>query len=296
MDITVITKNKTRPARIENGYFKFLQDDISLKILDHRTDILGEVYDLDCHDYNCLRLSPLEGIYWLYREGSMECYYSGWGQSTVTLCERKRYLNFIISKNACSSIRYNSLILDNYLLPNQNYGDIWGYKQLINFMCYKNIDQLIFKNYRKFIIIRNPIDRFVSILNYILDNNKDIHIGSPYILRNGISDRLVMEQAFMLASLLNMNKLYQIGDQHFLSQYSAIYEVDLNNIDDVVDIRYLNQYMQNIYDIQFKSINITGNKTFSIKSFNNYDIERINLIYAKDYPLIKNLEHKFYIP
>lgn len=296
MDITVITRNRTRPAKIENGYFIFPQDNTTLKILDHKTDDVGEVYELDCKDYNRLRPSPLDGIYWLYKEGSMECYYSGWGQTTITICEKKRFLNFIISKNACSSIRYNSLILDNHLQQNQNYGDIWAYKQLINYMFHKDVDQLIFRNYRKFIIIRNPIERFVSILNHILDISKGVHIGSPYILRNGIEVRLVMEQAIMLARLLNMNKQYQIGDQHFLTQYSAIYEVDNDNIDDVVNIKYLNQYMQNIYDVQFQSINITKANQFSIKSFSNYDIERINSIYAKDYQMIKDLETKFYIP
>lgn len=203
----------------------------------------------------------------------------------------------IIGKVACSTI----IGLFYNLLYNKNYkGQIWRHPYIEAIFNKSKIrlkknELYNFKDYKKFVILRNPLDRFVSIANY----SKSVfnNVGFPYLYKYSyIEDKSKFIDAIIAicyGQYLMENTSYK--DEHFMSQSEQLKGIKLENqIDDFVDINYINQYFLNKFNVVLPNINKSKNKFIKKEDISPIQMKRIRRIFNEDFKLYKKTI--FWIP
>lgn len=228
--------------------------------------------------------------------------HNSWGQSLgykLIFSRSTNISSYLISKNACSSLF--TLFMNkelNYKLDEEENPWFNGEIQfqakaeniLLNDLFYR--DQTIKKSH-KFIVLRDPVKRFVSLVNYSRDPTN--LVGLPFN-KNNIFDENYSEYIEMFLAICRCSKKIKdsyFKDQHYMSQKEHLKGVNLDEINDFVNIEDLNTYLtlKGFNNIQQ---NYSNEKFIDENDLSKEQILEVKEIFKEDYELIKNI--KFWKP
>ena len=120
------------------------------------------------------------------------------------------------------------------------------------------------QNSKHIVILRDPVERFISAANMFLTTGKEIFAGLPLIINN----KLVTT------------------DCHFQPQHKFISNLSLESVDFFWYSNTVVQDIKQFYNLDFKNLNLN----VSTKLINQVDNELIKTLYAKDYELINSVK------
>ena len=202
----------------------------------------------------------------------------------IDITDLKKLLLFIhIPKTGGTYVE--DLFLENgYLVGRfQNKGNFY----LGNFKCNKyhvpfKYQDINFNNYITFTILRDPIERFLSEVNYKY---------FPTFYKNKIKDI----NKFISFFFDENKKISFDGDCHLIPQIEYIYDKNSNKVINILNQNNLNNDLDNFikkYNLDINLIEILVNKRRN--NYDNYDINSENLkliknAYKKDFEFISNI-------
>lgn len=163
----------------------------------------------------------------------------------LSLFNEEKNLNFVmVPKNASTSISIAALTSSK---------DKW-----VPSICFNT------HNSRHIVILRDPVDRFISAANMFLTTGKYLFDKLPLISNN----KLVTK------------------DCHFQPQYNFVSNLSFESVDFFWYSNTIVQDIEQFYNLDFNHLNLNvGNKLIK-----QVDEELIKTIYAKDYELISNVK------
>lgn len=175
----------------------------------------------------------------------------------ILISENKKAVTPIISKNACSTLVRIALLeagkecnVDKY----DRLGSLWTYR---NRLLVKN-DDLV--NYKKFAVIRNPLDRICSAYNTV---------------GNNLYTEDYVNKVINTLENFNPNDI----NRHITSQFV---QYDLSLIDEFVPIEYLDEYLRSIGIDDVKKVNVS-------KSSIKIDNERLMELLSNDFKIYNEI-------
>lgn len=196
---------------------------------------------------------------------------------------------FIIAKNACSSI-----IAAFYRIINPNISDTWSpwipplkHVKLLEDIKIKieageELDEQ-YKGFRRFICLRNPIERFISIANFMYDPTTNV--GYPYLRKYVYCEDPHKFINFVLDLCRGNSLLPELRDEHLMQQVDQLKDLDLSTIDDFVDIKDINKYFKEVFNIDLKTSNKTREKFVTVDDLTEDHLNQIKEIYKDDFDL-----------
>lgn len=209
-------------------------------------------------------------------------------------CEGLKAFTYIVSKNCCSSIInlfYNTDIssVDSKWFP----WDIINTKNIYKsslFVPESQISEKKHEKYRKFIILRDPIERFVSIVNYA--KGRWNHAGQPYIYPYMYSKNKSKVIDVVIAIIKGLNALDNIyfHDDHFMSQSQHLKNVNLMEIDDIVLNKDINSYFQCVFNVDLPKVNECQERFISIEDLSEKHINEIKSLFKDDYAILNHVK------
>ena len=215
--------------------------------------------------------------------------------STEPRCFRSDTLKcmcYIISKNCCSSIV--NLLYNTDVEPVDKKWEPWEPENIKNvysssiFTTIKQTKEQKFKNYRRFVILRDPIERFVSIVNY--SKGRWNNIGMPYVYNYMYSKNKEEFIDIILAIIKGLNLLdnLQFHDDHYMRQVDHINRVDLMEVDDLVLNKDLTDYMKTMYNVDIPIVNQCLERFISKEDINERQLNEIKQLFADDFLLLEH--------
>lgn len=196
-------------------------------------------------------------------------------------CNIKDNIYFVvISKNACTTLKYLTLRFRNYNITNpDNIHAAIGFEEN-NFLTKVINKSKIKANSIKFAVYRDPVDRFISIYkHFILAGNKRWYIDALNLRNDNNFDRFIEFAKFEISK---SNSLMQ--DEHIRKQIDYYKEED---VDYIVKLEDLNDFLKyiNIDPANYKLNNTDKYKDFTI---NDSQKEIIKNLYKDDYNILKS--------
>ena len=178
----------------------------------------------------------------------------------------------IISKNGCSTLKG----------INQN-------KHELNEELHKDQNRKLYKNwitndnYKKCVVWRDPIERWVSIWNNRLYWNTERYWGGDKVNSVDIFIDITLNEIYNR----ELNNL--ISDEHFIPQY---YWYNLDDIDTVVDIKDLDNYFNELGVTGYTKLNVSPKteKTLHVEDLTEIQLNKLKNIYAIDYLLYEEIK------
>lgn len=247
-------------------------------------------------DYN-----PYSNNYWLYSErglSKVRAYHPDVWRDSVggyIICHEKKFINWCCTKCANSSILLNAIKIDQKLdcsnIKSPWYGHL-GEKTKKNFYFVSENDASAYSDYKKFIVWRDPIERFLSILNYNL-----IDIDTTHINR-GASKQNYINECIKAARIYNSNLDLTLANQHFLSQHNHMVALPVeNNVDYLVRISDLNKFAKQVLGIDdFITTNVLDNYSIKLSDLSESQKKEIIDIFQDDYKLYEKYADKLWLP
>lgn len=203
---------------------------------------------------------------------------------------------YVISKNCCSAVTnlLYKVDVDNSIPDDW---DPWDFKQNIKDL-YKssifvnNISQhkeSKLKDYRRFVILRDPVSRFLSLINYTKDKTNPV--GHPYMFKYQDTTDKHLFIEFVLTIMQGLFAIRDIWyhDDHFMAQSQHLNGVNLDEIDDFVMIEDAISYFKEIYNVNLPFNNVTKTKFITKEDISEAQLEEIKKLWASDYELLKNV-------
>ena len=215
--------------------------------------------------------------------------------STEPRCFRSDVLKcmcYIISKNCCSSIV--NLLYNTDVEPVDKKWEPWEPKNIKDvysssiFTTIKQTKEQKFKNYRRFIILRDPIERFISIVNY--SKGRWNNIGMPYMYNYLYSrdKEEVIDVVLAIIKGLNLLENLQFHDDHYMRQIDHISNIDLMDVDDLVLNKDLTDYVKTVYNADIPIVNQCLERFISKEDINERQLNEIKELFADDFLLLEH--------
>lgn len=207
-------------------------------------------------------------------------------------------LYYIISKNCCSSV--TNLLYKTDIDPNITEDwDPWDFfngnirKVHCSSIFITNESQLRedkLKNYRKFTILRDPIDRFLSLVNYTKDPNNPV--GGPYMNKY---KKITDKKQYVDLILIIMKGLMAVRDiwyhdDHFMAQKQHLSNINIDEIDDFVDIKDADDYFKEVYNLKLPKNNVTKTKFITKEDLTIEQLNEIKHLWAEDFELLQKVQ------
>ena len=223
----------------------------------------------------------------------------------IWIAPKFKAIYYEVAKNACTSIAssfYNKnwkTFFSPKITKNRSVWDCLFWKNhslklkylFINPIYRKDIDK--YKDYTKFLVYDDPIDRFLRALNNKYINHPTIAsiVKPPY--SENIHD--FIDLCILTTQLTCLNH-YQ-WDQHLvpIMQSAAMY---INDVEDFVYLKDISTYMKKKFNLSVGRHNAMPKEKKPIhrEMLLPYQIERIKEIYKKDYEIPTIYKNKFYVP
>lgn len=208
--------------------------------------------------------------------------------------EKLNCLTHIISKNGCSSIVnlfYNLDVrdVDEKWFP-------WDWKNVRSvyvssiFVTENQKNEKKNQQYRSFITLRDPISRFVSLVNYCKCRYN--HVGYPYIFpyRYSNNKEEFIDVIIQITKGLNLLNDIFYHDDHFMSQSMHLGGVDLTKIDDIVLTSDLSEYFKEVYNVNLPRVNENRETFITNEDLLPRHIESIKEIFKDDYFILSHTD------
>lgn len=140
------------------------------------------------------------------------------------------------------------------------------------------------KGYYVFTIVREPVDRFISAVNYLLEegNNYEHSAWKELYFRDHFSLNRLVENS--------LSRLME-SDIHFKSQTSFLLndgelDQDINNVFRFEDFRSVDDMLLKKFGKRTKHVNVTKNKKFSLSDLSEESLSILKSAYCLDYKLL----------
>lgn len=137
-------------------------------------------------------------------------------------------------------------------------------------------NQDIWNDYKKFTIIRNPIDRVLSLQGMLLKRNK-IDMSIDEILD------LVEDESLAYDKLAPRNVYIKRHGLPMTHAHYQVYKDGKINVDKYWKLEELNEVLPEIEEYLGRKLNIPKLNTSKKKQATDKEIERIKRVYAKDF-------------
>lgn len=207
-------------------------------------------------------------------------------------CEKLKLLTPIVSKNCCSSVI--NLFYNNDI---KRVGDQWepwdggNNKDVYNSSIYvpsHQLKEVKYNDYRTFIILRDPIKRFLSIVNYT--KGRYNAVGLPYMFPYmfSLDKNLIIEVVLAITKGLNALDDIYYHDDHYMTQAMHLSGVDLMKIDDIVLSSDVSRYFKEVHNVDFPTVNENKEKFVTIEDLTEDQINEVKALFKDDFLLINH--------
>ena len=168
------------------------------------------------------------------------------------ISEKKQYIYCVISKNGCSSIMSSILKQDDGKCFDENV-KIWDQKSYLTsvlnshrifFDHASEVDKTPFTGYRKFIVLRNPLDRFISFINNTYKEEEYNYLFDKSLPAKEYVDRVLQFYPYMI-SHQRADRRYDkhaIPQRVYYEEFHRLFGEEL----EVVNIKNLPIYYQEL--------------------------------------------------
>lgn len=205
---------------------------------------------------------------------------------------------YIIAKSGCSSIASTF-----YRQANPNVDPFWrpwnpkSHRDELE-RCKIRIeskDEDKYNTYKKFICLRDPISRFISIVNFAYSPTD--WIGFPFNFRYRYSEDPETFINIIIAICRGINRMDNIyyRDEHFMTQSDQIRDLDIDNIE-FVNLKDLKLYFNKEFDIDNRIVNKSKEKFITEEDLTEDHIKQIKDIFKKDFDLWDKVKDRFWKP
>ena len=204
-------------------------------------------------------------------------------------------MSYIIGKNACSSVV--AAFYRHDIDPNTPADWIpWNPPYHVEMVNRTNVRVLDFeesnekfKDYKKFIVVRDPVEKFVSLCNFSKDPR--VNIGLPYNTEyiNTDDKKAYIDQMIEVCRGINLidNTYYQ--DEHYMHQCDQLKDIDFSDVDFVRD-KDLDYYFEHVIGGKITHSNKSREKFITVKDISPEQALKIYSIYERDYEFLANHE------
>lgn len=222
-----------------------------------------------------------------------------WGRGSghrILKCDSKKILTYPIIKNA-SSFLFNLFCKQKFNFKLREFEHPWYNEQLINHSADLNIlpreNQYQLNNYplfNKFVVLRDPIDRFVTIVNSSKDPTTII--GTPF------NNHCLFSEDYnyyinLFIAICRCSKEIEctyFKDPAYMTQSEHLRGVDIGKVNDFVKIEDLNKYLLQYNLKSTEYINSYNEKFIDTDDFTEDQLNEIKEIYKEDIDLYNNVK------
>lgn len=208
--------------------------------------------------------------------------------------DKLKALCYVISKCGCSTL-VNTFI--KYDVDSQTDLNLPPWEKREKFIVKANYTDIEtttkYDDYVKFIIVRDPIERFLSLCNYVITvSNYISSYNSQNYYSNSFDKRLHIDLILCLAKMNSYVKNSKLKDQHFSPQYDEIKSI--TKYDCVVWLKDLQAFFLEKFDAVAIKCNENTSNLISKTDLTNTHIKKIKDIYKEDYEFLNTAT--FYKP
>ncbi len=147
-----------------------------------------------------------------------------------------------------------------------------------------------YSGYRKFLVWKDPVERFLTYANYLFV--RDLPMPQPYLRYGQDNKQNHIEKIVKYYALILDPQNIAPRDPHVMKQCDT--NPVMSDLDDVVMIEDLNDYMRQVLQTEPRLSNVYRIKEIERKDFREEDLLVIRDLYQNDYLFFETIKSKIW--
>lgn len=217
---------------------------------------------------------------------------------SATICRRKKWISYKTPKNGCSTVMFTSLREDQGRRNPDFCQRPWD-EGRSRFSKMQSIDRTEvndpeYRDYRKFLIWNDPVERFLIYGNYLYVQNLPMPV--PYLQFGENDKKSYIEKIIKYYECILSPDNRAPQDEHVMKQCDVNpISIIAKGLDDVVMLCDLNEYMRLELDSAPEQSNISKIREITRSDFSADQLKRIKELYQEDYLFFETIQSKIWI-
>mgnify|MGYP006972351337 CR=1 FL=1 len=256
-------------------------------------------------NYETLMYNPVGRCYWGFDTlNGLNGQEYETGDVRLCYCPRYKYINWMIPKNSITcqlatiiknNLGYGSAepwFDDNINKYITYYTKPYGPAHNKSYMAnYEN-----YKGYKRFIIYRDPVDRFITLANYTYRRN--YWLGRNYRTRRPLSPEEHVTEMILFARIVNGSTPIRwhakTGEEHTFGQWRVLQHLSPSDVDYFIHIDDTNTFMKEVLHVEPLPANVSSTHHVTARTLTAGQRHEIADIYKDDYRLIGRFRDKMW--
>ena len=232
------------------------------------------------------------------------------GQTYVTqdirfcFCPKNRYINWMIPKNSITA-QLATIIQSNLGYRSR---EPWADKNINRHISYythpygSHANQSYmsgyktFRDYTRYIIYRDPVDRFVTLANYTYQRH--YWLGRNYRTRRVLTPQEHVAEMILFARVINQSTPARwhalSGEEHTYGQWRVLQHLAPADVDYMVHIDDVTQFMREVLHVEPVAANVSRNHRVTCDTLTEAQRDEVKAIYSDDYKLLGRFADKLW--